>query len=173
MASVPSWAALELARSSASSSVPPSASRPSWTRSRGDAARVDFCVVKLDALVQTSTAVAAAPGRLDKISKLAAFLKQLTPDEIAIAIGFFIGWPRQGRLGVGWSTVAAARIDPAPVPTLELLDVDKAFDTLQSARGKGSPAERLRLLRELFARATAYEQHFLSALVIGEVRQGA
>ena len=129
--------------------------------------------MKLDALVQTSTAVAAAPGRLDKISKLAAFLKQLTPDEIAIAIGFFIGWPRQGRLGVGWSTVAAARIDPAPVPTLELLDVDKAFDTLQSARGKGSPAERLRLLRELFARATAYEQHFLSALVIGEVRQGA
>ena len=130
--------------------------------------------MKLDALVQTSRAVAAAPGRLDKISKLATFLKQLTPDEIAIAIGFFIGWPRQGRLGVGWATVAdAGSIHPAPTPTLELLDVDKTFNALQAPKGKGSAADRLRLLSELFSRATADEQQFLAALVIGEVRQGA
>jgi DNA ligase-1 len=130
--------------------------------------------VKLDALVQTSRAVAAASGRLEKISKLAAFLKQLTPDEIAIAIGFFIGWPRQGRIGVGWATVADAHaIAPAAVPTLELLDVDHAFDGLQAAKGKGSAAQRLQLLRALFARATSDEQQFLAALVIGEVRQGA
>jgi DNA ligase-1 len=130
--------------------------------------------VKLDALVQTSKAVAAASGRLEKISKLSAFLKQLTADEIAIAIGFFIGWPRQGRLGAGWSTVAeASSTEPAPTPTLELLDVDKTFDALQAAKGKGSAAGRLRLVRELFSRATADEQRFLTALVIGEVRQGA
>jgi DNA ligase-1 len=131
-------------------------------------------LVKLDALVQTSKAVASSPGRLEKIATLAALLKQISGDEVAIAIGFFIGWPRQGRIGVGWATVAEARdTPPAATPTLELLDVDRAFDALQSAKGKGSAAARMRVLRELFTRATADEQAFLSALVVGEVRQGA
>ncbi|MDQ3996756.1 MAG: ATP-dependent DNA ligase [Gemmatimonadota bacterium] len=130
--------------------------------------------MKLDALVQTSKAVAASPGRLEKIAKLAAFLKQVSAEEAAIAIGFFTGWPRQGKIGVGWATVAEARdTTPAATATLELLDVDRAFDALQSAKGKGSAAARMQVLRELFARATADEQSFLSALVIGEVRQGA
>jgi DNA ligase-1 len=130
--------------------------------------------LRFDALVQTSNAVAGASGRLEKISKLAALLKQLTPDEIPIAIGFFVGWPRQGRIGVGWATVAEAReTEPAATATLELLDVDQTFDALQATKGKGSAAERLRLLRGLFARATADEQQFLTALAIGEVRQGA
>jgi DNA ligase-1 len=131
-------------------------------------------LVKLAALVHTSNGVAAASGRLEKISRLADFLKQLTPDEVPIAIGFFVGWPRQGRIGVGWATVAdASASEPAMTATLELSDVDRAFDAMQSARGKGSSAERLRLVRELFARATPDEQRFLSALVVGEVRQGA
>jgi DNA ligase-1 len=130
--------------------------------------------VKLAALVHTSNIVAAASGRLEKTSKLAAFLKELTADEVPIAIGFFIGWPRQGRIGVGWATAADASAgEPAMAPTLELVDVDRTFDALQGAKGKGSAAERARLLRELFARATPDEQRFLSALVIGEVRQGA
>ncbi|HET6702495.1 MAG TPA: ATP-dependent DNA ligase, partial [Gemmatimonadaceae bacterium] len=53
------------------------------------------------------------------------------------------------------------------------VDVDRTFDALQTVKGKGSAAERARLLRELFARATPDEQRFLSALVVGEVRQGA
>ncbi len=130
--------------------------------------------MKLDALVQTSKTVAASSGRLEKIATLAAFLKQLSADDVAIAIGFFIGWPRQGKIGVGWATVAEAReTSPAIEATLELLDVDRAFDVLQSAKGKGSAAARMTALRELFTRATADEQAFLSALVIGEVRQGA
>jgi DNA ligase-1 len=130
--------------------------------------------VKLDTLVQTSKAVAASSGRLDKIATLAAFLKQLSPDEVAIAIGFLIGWPRQGKLGVGWATVADAReMPPADDASLELLEVDRALGMLQSAKGKGSAAARLNALRELFRRATADEQSFLSALAIGEVRQGA
>jgi ATP-dependent DNA ligase I len=130
--------------------------------------------VKLDALVQTSKAVAASSGRLEKIATLAAFLKPLSADEVAIAIGFFTGWPRQGKIGVGWATVARARESaPATASSLELLDVDRAFDALQSAKGKGSAAARMQILRELFTRATTDEQSFLSALVIGEVRQGA
>jgi DNA ligase-1 len=111
---------------------------------------------------------------LEKISKLAAFLVQLTADEVPIAIGFLTGWPRQGKLGVGWATVAAARTqEPASQPVLELRDVDRVFDNLRSVSGKRSGAERLRLLTELFANATADEQQFLMALAIGEVRQGA
>jgi DNA ligase 1 len=130
--------------------------------------------VKLAALVHTSNTVAAASGRLDKTSRLAAFLKNLTADEVPIAVGFFIGWPRQGKIGVGWATVAdASACEPAMVPMLELVDVDRTFDALQAVKGKGSAAERARLVRELFARATPDEQRFLSALLIGEVRQGA
>ncbi len=95
--------------------------------------------MKVDALVHTSNAVAATPARLEKIARLAGFLKQLTPDEVVVAIGFLTGWPRQGSIGVGWATVADAReTAPAPAATLELLDVDRAFDALQAAKGKGS-----------------------------------
>ena len=130
--------------------------------------------MKLAELVHASASVAATSGRLEKISRLAALLSQLGPDEVPIAIGFLTGWPRQGRIGVGWAAVASAREqDAASTPTLELLDIDRAFDELQSVKGKGSGARRMGLLGELFARATADEQQFLSALAIGEVRQGA
>src|SRR5262245_58431973 len=121
--------------------------------------------MRLDELVQTSTAMAATSGRLAKISTLAAFLRRLAPDEVPIAIGFLIGWPRQGKLGVGWASVASARGEPALEASLELHDVDAAFDRLVSTRGKNSGAERARLLEELMSRATAGEQQFLGALV--------
>jgi DNA ligase-1 len=125
-------------------------------------------------LVAVSAAVGATSGRLEKISLLAAFLQRLDPDEIPIAIGFLTGWPRQGRIGVGWATMASAR-PPAPASesTLELRDVDRAFDELQGVSGKRSAAERQRRLAELLARSTAEEQRFLTMLAIGEVRQGA
>ena len=130
--------------------------------------------MKLEELVQVSAAVAATPGRLDKISKLAALLARLSPEEVPVAIGFLIGWPRQGRIGVGWATVSAARESPeAATPSLELGDVDKALDLLMAARGKNSAAARARLLRDLFSLATRDEQSFLGNLLIGEVRQGA
>jgi len=130
--------------------------------------------MKLEELVSVSSAVAAAPGRLDKISRLAALFALLPPDDVPTAIGFLTGWPRQGRLGAGWATVASARErEPATESTLELSDVDVAFDQLLSVRGKNSGAERARLLGDLFSRGTAGEQEFLAALMIGEVRQGA
>jgi DNA ligase-1 len=130
--------------------------------------------MKLDELVQVSAAVAASPGRLDKISRLAELLSKMPPDDVPIAIGFLTGWPRQGKLGVGWATVASARDRaPATASSLELRDVDSAFEQLLTVKGKNSGTERGRLLGELFARATADEQQFLAALLIGEVRQGA
>jgi DNA ligase-1 len=125
-------------------------------------------------LVATSAAVAASSRRLDKTAKLAALLQELSGDDIAIAVGFLIGWPRQGKIGVGWAMAAQARqVPPASEPTLELRDVDDVFSALQSAKGRGSAARRQDLLRGLFARATADEQAFLAALAVGEVRHGA
>jgi DNA ligase 1 len=130
--------------------------------------------MKLEELVSVSGGVAATPGRLDKISRLADLLKRLGQDEVSIAVGFLVGWPRQGKLGVGWSAVSKAREhSPAAEATLELRDVDVVFDQLSSTSGRKSTAERARILAELFARATAAEQSFLAALLVGEVRQGA
>jgi DNA ligase-1 len=129
--------------------------------------------MKLVELVQVSASVAATAGRLEKISRLAALLSRLSADEVPIAVGFLIGWPRQGKIGVGWSTISSARGNPASSPTLELADVDSVFSALTRVRGKNSSAERTRILGELFARATEEEQAFLAALIVGEVRQGA
>jgi DNA ligase-1 len=130
--------------------------------------------MKLEELVQVSTTVAVTPGRLDKISKLAALLTRVPPDDLPIAVGFLTGWPRQGRLGAGWASIASARDrQAATASTLDLRDVDSAFDQLLSVRGKNSGRERARLLGDLFARATAEEQNFVAALIVGEVRQGA
>ena len=130
--------------------------------------------MRLEELAQVSAGVAATPGRLEKIVRLAALLTQVPPDDVPIAIGFLTGWPRQGRIGVGWSSVAAVRqTTPAATSTLVLRDIDGMFDQLLSTRGRNSGAERARLLAELFSRATAREQQFLAALLVGEVRQGA
>lgn len=130
--------------------------------------------MKLRDLVQTSRAVAGTSSRLQKISLLAELMSRLARDEIAIAVGFLVGWPRQGKLGAGWAAAAEARQQrPATSVELTLAEVDRVFSDLQSIKGKRSTADRAELLRGLFARATAEEQDFLSALVVGEVRQGA
>src|SRR5688572_22295291 len=130
--------------------------------------------MKLTTLVATSAEVAESSRRLEKTAKLAALLGQLSGDDVAIAVGFLVGWPRQGKIGVGWAMVAEAReVSPAPDATLDLRDVDQVFTALQQATGKGSTARRRELLRGLFARATPDEQQFLASLVIGEVRHGA
>lgn len=130
--------------------------------------------MKLEDLVKVSAGVAATSGRLEKISRLADLFARTPPDELPIAIGFLTGWPRQGKIGVGWATVSSARDQAAAVESmLTLADVDKVLDQLSSVRGKNSGNERARLVGDLFSRATADEQQFLGALLIGEVRQGA
>jgi DNA ligase-1 len=130
--------------------------------------------MRLATLVATSAEVGATSRRLEKTAKLANRLGELTGEDVAIAIGFLIGWPRQGKIGVGWASASASRDEPAAAEaTLELRDVDEVFTALQQATGKGSTARRKELLRGLFKRATHDEQRFLASLITGEVRQGA
>ena len=125
-------------------------------------------------LVQTSRRVAETSGRLAKIGVVAAFLKRARPEEIETAVAFLSGSPRQGRVGIGYATLRAAKPpQPADAPTLELGTVEATLDRLAHTTGKGSAQAKERLLGELFARATAAEQEFLVDLIMGELRQGA
>ncbi len=125
-------------------------------------------------LVRTSAAVAEVSSRLEKIDRLASLLGRLPPDEIAIGAAFLSGATRQGRIGVGWSLIAAARaVAPSAEPSIELREVDDLFARIAASRGPGSSQDKARLLRDLLGRATSEEQDFLTRLLFGELRQGA
>ncbi|NUT57581.1 MAG: ATP-dependent DNA ligase, partial [Agromyces sp.] len=127
----------------------------------------------LDELVTTSDTVAATRSRLAKVDALAALLVRLEPDEIAPAIGFLVGKPRQGRVGVGWRSVATVMGEPAETPSLTVGDLDALLDRLRATAGTGSAADRTRDLRDLTSRATEREQGFLAKVLLGEMRTGA
>ena len=124
-------------------------------------------------VVETSERVAKTSRRLEKIDLLAALVKQLESDECEIAVAFLCGYTRQGRIGVGYAALRDSAAPAAPAATLEIADVDRAFASLAAVEGRGAEAQRRELLRGLLQRATAPEQKFLSALVFGEIRQGA
>jgi ATP-dependent DNA ligase I len=130
--------------------------------------------MKFARLVHVSRDVGEASGRLQKVGLLASLLTEVPADEIEIAVAFLSGSVRQSRLGIGYAAMQTAMPMAAAEPSLELSDVETAFDQISRIpAGKGSSRERQRLLRELLARATREEQDFLVRLVVGELRQGA
>ena len=125
-------------------------------------------------LVATSQRVGANRARLAKVRELAAFLSCLAPEEIDIATRYLSGEIRQGRIGLGYATLAsAAQGAPSPAQSLSLAEVDVRLGALADMRGSGSAARRAAALTELFARASAAEREFLLHLLTGELRQGA
>ena len=124
-------------------------------------------------VVATSDAVAATRARTEKLTRLADLLRRLEPDEIEAAVGFLIGRPRQGRIGVGWASAWRLDVSPAPEPSLTVRDLDVAIDRIEATTGNGSASARQQILTELFARATAAETDFVRRLFVGELRQGA
>lgn len=127
----------------------------------------------LETLVSASEAVQATSKRREKVGRLAECLRAAGPDA-AICVAFLCGDLRQGKLGIGYGTLQAARPESAAESaTLTLAEVDAEFEALAHTQGKGSKGERARRLRQLLARATEREQRFLLRLVTGELRQGA
>ena len=128
----------------------------------------------LASLVGTSQRVGATPARLAKIRELAGSLAALSPDEIETASHYLSGEIPQGRIGIGYATLAeAAATAAAQAPTLSILEVDRRLTALAAMHGSGSTPRRAQLLEELLALATAEEQAFLLRLLTGELRQGA
>jgi len=129
--------------------------------------------VLLAELVATSDSVTATRSRTTKIALLADLIGRLAPDEVVAVIGMLVAAPRQGRLGVGWSTLSRIDAGPAERAGLTVADVDAIFSSLARTSGAGSAASRQALLAGLFDRATAAERPFLLGVLMGEVRQGA
>jgi DNA ligase-1 len=124
-------------------------------------------------VVSASQAVSATSSRSRKVAVLADLLQRLDPSEVAIAAGLLSGAPRQGRVGVGYSTIYGVESAPADEPTLTVGDLDTAISQIQAATGSGSGARRRQLLAELLDRATEPEAGFVRRLFTGELRQGA
>src|SRR5262245_25617525 len=120
--------------------------------------------MRLSRLVETSVRVTATSKRLEKIGLIASLLEQLHPDEVEIAVSFLSGNTLQGRIGIGYATLRNLSGAPAAEPSLEITEVNYAFETLKSTSGGGSAARKQELLGGIFSRATAEEQRFLIGL---------
>jgi DNA ligase 1 len=123
-------------------------------------------------IVDASAAVRATPARGRKLEILAALLRDLDPAETPAAVAWLSGELTQRQIGVGW---AALRDQPAPAaePSLTVGEVEEAFTRIGGLSGPGSQASRRAAVGELFSRATEDEQRFLTALLLGDIGQGA
>jgi DNA ligase-1 len=127
----------------------------------------------LGTLVETSRRVSDTTKRLEKIDLLSRLIRQLSPEEIEIVVLFLSGQTRQGRIGIGYAALRDARNSPAAAPSMEIVEVDRILQSILEANGSGSQRRRMELLQTIFSRATEAEQQFLTALLTGELRQGA
>jgi ATP-dependent DNA ligase I len=130
-------------------------------------------VTLLAVLVSASQEVGDTSARSRKVAILADLLRLLDTDEVAIAAGLLSGVPRQGRVGVGYTTIFGIESAPADEPTLTVADLDTMISRIQAATGSGSGTRRRQLLAELLDRATEPEAGFIRRLFTGELRQGA
>ena len=130
--------------------------------------------MKLQRLVEASSAVAATRSRNAKRDALAEVLRALGPDELRTGVAYLSGALPQGRVGVGPAALReAAAVAPADVATLTILEVDATVERIRNTTGSGSAATRRDTLGVLFGRCVADEQRFLIRLLVGELRQGA
>src|SRR5277367_3882570 len=97
----------------------------------------------LAAVVETSRRVRETSKRLEKVDLLARLLRELHGEEIDIVAAFLAGGIRQGRIGIGYAGLQGARAPAAANPSLEVAEVDRAFQMIVSTSGSGSQRERL------------------------------
>src|SRR3954454_3241593 len=146
-----------------------------WTTSRSGI-RPSSChhgAVLLADVLTASTTVAAPRSRTAKPTAIADLLRRAAAAEVEPVTSWLAGEPRQGRLGLGWRTLARLRGEPAPAPSLTVGAVDAALGELAGTSGPGSAPRRDAIVSALLSAATADEQQFLVRLLTGELRQGA
>jgi len=122
--------------------------------------------VLLAELAEVSRAVAGTPARLGKIDALSSALRSATPEEAPVVVAWLSGELPQRQIGVGWAALRSAP-PAAAAPSLTVGDVDEAFSRIGAQSGKGSAAERKRLIGEVLGAATDDEQYFLVRLLSG------
>ena len=123
----------------------------------------------LSEVVAVSHEVAATSSRLAKRDLVADALRAAGPGQARAVAAYLSGVTPQGRVGVGWRTLASLP-EPAAEASLTVTDVDAALSALA---GEGGRSAKASIVAGLFGRATSAEQDWLRALLLGEVRQGA
>ena len=150
---------------------------------------------------ETAEAVAATTSKLRKRDLLAAYLRDLPPDDVPIAATFFAGRPLPGadRLGLGWvqqsqALSAATGADEAILHAAYLRHSDFGDAAAELLGGRGPAGHRLTLadmnaaframsdadstsgrvaaMTTLFTRATAEEARFVGRIAARELRIG-
>ncbi len=150
---------------------------------------------------ETAEAVAATTSKLRKRDLLAAYLRDLPPDDLPIAATFFAGRPLPGadRLGLGWvqqsqALSAATGADEAILHAAYLRHSDFGDAAAELLGGRGPAGHRLTLadmnaaframsdadstsgrvaaMTTLFTRATAEEARFVGRIAARELRIG-
>ena len=124
-------------------------------------------------VVTASRQLTDTSSRSGKVAILSALLRQLDAGEVASAVGFLAGVPRQGRVGIGYRTIYGIDAAAAPRASLTIEDLDRAIGAVQVTTGRGSAGKRREVLGELLGRATEGEADFIRRLFTGELRQGA
>jgi DNA ligase-1 len=125
-------------------------------------------------LAELSRRVGSTRSRRVKVAYLAEALRGLGPEEVEVAAACLSGELRQGRVGIGYSSLSGPIARPAAGRSaLTLVELDQAVERLAGTAGPGSQARRLAILRELFGRVVAGDQAFLRSLLLRELRQGA
>jgi DNA ligase 1 len=124
-------------------------------------------------VVTASRRLTETSSRSGKVAILSALLRQLDAGEVASAVGFLAGVPRQGRVGIGYRTIHGIDAAPASRASLTIEDLDRAIGAVQVTTGRGSAVKRREVLGELLGRATEGEADFIRRLFTGELRQGA
>jgi DNA ligase-1 len=117
--------------------------------------------------------VSATSSRSRKAEILAELLRRLDPNEVALAVGFLAGLPRQGRVGIGYSTIYDIERAPAVEASLTIEQLDRAITDVQRMTGSGSAARRRQILGDLLELTTEQEADFVKRLLTGALRQGA
>ncbi len=115
----------------------------------------------------------ARPARLEKLARVAEYLRGLPPEDVGTAVTFLTGrvFPASDPRALGVRGLPA--VDGAPTgPPLALADVAEAFAAVAAARGGGARGAREARLRALAARATEAERGVLARIVFGEMRTG-
>jgi DNA ligase-1 len=125
------------------------------------------------ALAHTSQQLVETSSRKKKVELLAKLFADTGADEHAIVARHLSGEVGH-KLGIGYATVGELRGQSAAAqPSLTVVEVERRFAAIAEARGAGSAKAKREGFAAMLAAATAAEQAFLSALVIGELRQGA
>lgn len=133
-------------------------------------------------LAELASMLESTVSRNEKVSRLAAVLKGLDPEEAAIVVRLITGeiFPAYSglELGVGYSTLLeAVRSTQGVVPLdqrkLSVREVYESLVKIANISGEDSRSRRLRALRSIIAGMSRKEVEFLARFLLGEPRVGA